>query len=80
MWLSEQPLKSQAVNGKLEQPPRRGLLEGFSLFVNDFLKASRNFSWDILHKKTANKCENHQGSLKSIVFYFNFNSSCDTIP
>jgi hypothetical protein len=65
--LSEQLLKSQTVNGKLEQPPRRGLLERFSQFVNDFIKASRNFILDILHKKTANNWENHQRSLKSLV-------------
>jgi hypothetical protein len=51
MWLSEQLLKSQAVLGNLEQAPRRGLLEGFSQFVNDFIKASRNVILDILHKK-----------------------------
>jgi hypothetical protein len=79
MRLSEQLIKSNAVKGKLEQAPRRALREGFSQFVNDFLKASRNFIL-VFFTKTANNGENHKRSLKSIVFDFNFNSSCDTIP
>jgi hypothetical protein len=41
------------------------VLEGISQLVpSDFIKASRNFILDFLHKKTTENCEYHKRSFK----------------
>ncbi len=62
--LPEQFLASQAAIGKQEQASRNGLLEGFSKLVSDFIEASKNFSFDILHYERVKNCENHHHSSK----------------
>jgi hypothetical protein len=49
-WLLEQILESQAAIGKPEKASCSWLLEGFSQLLTDFIKESRNFILDVLHK------------------------------
>jgi len=37
---------------------------GRILTVSDFIEASKSFTLDVLHKKAATNCENHQRSCK----------------
>jgi hypothetical protein len=57
----EQFSGSQAAFGKkIHKVPTEGLLEGFSQLESHFIAVSRNFMLDVLHKKTAKNCRNHQ--------------------
>ncbi len=67
---SEQLLKAQAAIRKPKQALWRGLLEGISQLVSDFIEASRNFILNFLHKKTTENCENHKRSFKKYCFEF----------
>jgi hypothetical protein len=49
--VSEQLLKAQAAIRKPEHALCRGLLEGISQLVSDFIEASRNFILDFLSQK-----------------------------
>jgi hypothetical protein len=81
--LLEQLLKSQAASGNPEQAPFRGLLEGFSQLVSDYIEACRNFILDFLHKKTVKKCEKtfSAHSKSNVVIFRTFKkfSSKDTV-
>jgi hypothetical protein len=57
--VTEQLLETQAAIRKPEQALWRGLLEGISQIVSDFIEASRNFYLDFLYKKTTKNYENH---------------------
>jgi hypothetical protein len=67
--LSEQFSESQADFGtpfkgtggyqKARTNSLRGLLEGISQLVSDFIEASKNFILDFLYKKTTENRENH---------------------
>jgi hypothetical protein len=46
-------VESQAAIRKSEQALRRGLLEGLSQLVSDFIAASQNYILGFLHKKSA---------------------------
>ncbi len=63
-------LEAQAAIRKPEQALWRGLLEGISQLVIDFLEASRNFILEFLHKKTTKKFENQERSFKKYCFEF----------
>jgi hypothetical protein len=77
--LSGQLLVSQAAVGKLEQASWRDLLEGFLQLVSDFIEASRNCIVDVLLKKTAKNCANHQRSFKKYCFDFqNLSKNCSS--
>jgi hypothetical protein len=42
----------------------RRLVEIILQFVSDFYDGKQNIIFDVLHKKTAKNCENHQRSYK----------------
>ncbi len=80
----EKLLKSQAASGNPEQFPFRGLLEGFSQLVSDFIEACSNFILDFLHTKTVKKCEKtfsaHSKSTVVILGPSTNFSSIDIVP
>ncbi len=67
--LSEQLFKSQAATWKPEQTSWRGLVEGFSELVSDFIAASRNFII-FSTKRQQNLVKSHQRSLQKVLIDF----------